>query len=373
MKLLQIRLNRKSFIPLYSQIYTAIAGMIQRGQFKTGDSLPSEHQLCHHLGVSRHTVRQALTRLGREGLIVSQAGKGTFVASKPPAKHLAIALLVIGFSEQIYQSRQGVYGSLVRGVAEVTAAKDVLFNIFHFPLGSEFAACLGSVEPTLYDGILVRTYENIREEDIRALEELGLPYVIIKRRIPGQSINAVLIDEVKGGFLAADHLAGLGHRRIAVIAGPREIQVFADRIAGAEQALAARGLTLDPDLVRTAPNSIDEDGFRCAAALLARPSPPHALFVASDLMALGAYEAIRQRGLRIPEDISVVGFDDIEVASRLSPPLTTIRTSYFDLGQSATSLLLEILARHRPEPVEILMEPTLVVRESTTSPTEGET
>lgn len=361
----KLHLNKNSFAPLYSQLHLAITGMIQKGQLKEGDRLPSEHDLCRELGVSRHTVRQSLARLMKDGYIFSVPGKGSFVTAQRSTKRLAIAVLVIGFSEEIYQSRQGVYGSFIRGVAEVTAARGVLFNILHFDLSSPFVTCLASIDPNLYDAILVRTYENVVGADIDALEGTGLPYVVVKRRLPGRIVPAVLIDEIKGGYLAVEHLIQAGHRRIGVVTGPRHIQVFADRIAGAEQALLAHGLRLEANLVASGPNSIDKDGFACAARLLDVAPRPTALFVASDLMALGAYEAIRQRRLRIADDISVVGFDDIEPASRLSPPLTTVRTSYFTLGETGTTLLLEQLQGLPVSGVERIIDPVLIVREST--------
>jgi DNA-binding LacI/PurR family transcriptional regulator len=362
----RFHLDRNAVVPLHAQIYDAFLTMIRKDELKTGDALPSEHELARELMVSRATVRKAFVQLGQDGFLVSQAGKGTFVGSRPSVRQVVVALLVIGFTEASHHKRQGAYGSLVRGVAEATSENEVLFNIFHFPIGSDLRTCLARIDARRFDGVLVRMWANVTDGDIESLTEYGLPYVVIKRRIPNRVINSVVIDDIQGGYLAVDHLIRLGHRRIGIITGPSDIHIFTDRLIGAEQAFAARGLRLDPSLVVSAPTTFDVDGFRCMDSVLALPNPPTAVFVSGDVMASGAYDAIRRHGIRIPQEISIIGFDDIEAAALFAPPLTTIRTSYVELGRVAAELLLDLIHGKQSLPTERIINPVLVVRESTT-------
>ncbi|MGH2368976.1 MAG: LacI family DNA-binding transcriptional regulator, partial [Chloroflexota bacterium] len=194
------------------------------------------------------------------------------------------------------------------------------------------------------------------------------------RHVPGHPAPCVIADERRAVRLSTDHLLALGHRCIGFVASTQSQVLYADRLQGFRDALAAVGLPADEALLAPAPDFSAESGRAAASPLLRRPSRtrPTALMVASDSMAMGAYEAAAECGLAIPMDVSIASVDDILEARALRPALTTARTSHVEFGLRATRRLLAGIGAHwRGEPVgrqADVIEPELIVRESTGPP-----
>jgi LacI family transcriptional regulator len=167
-----------------------------------------------------------------------------------------------------------------------------------------------------------------------------------------------------GGLAAARHLAELGHKRIGFISGVASFRSSSERRSGLEEGLAEHGLTLDPALVAEGAYTF-ESGLDCARALLNRPDRPTAIFAGNDEMAAGALHAVRELGLSIPGDVSIVGYDDFQIASRVWPPLTTVRTPTRRIGQMAAE---KLMGKETAEPAPEDRLPTLVVRQSSGPP-----
>jgi DNA-binding LacI/PurR family transcriptional regulator len=200
------------------------------------------------------------------------------------------------------------------------------------------------------------------------LEQHRIPYVMIDPVLePPPGTVSVGAANWQGGVSATEHLLALGHERIAVVAGHRATPCSAARVAGYRSALASAGFGLRPEYVRHA-------GFDAALArrrtfeLLDLPEPPTALFVCSDRMALGVYDALAERGLRIPDDLSVVGFDDLPESRWTAPPLTTVRQPVAEMAATALRLLVRMMDGDRPESTRTELSTTLVERASTAPP-----
>ena len=178
-------------------------------------------------------------------------------------------------------------------------------------------------------------------------------------------MHCVSVDNERGIAMVIEHLAGLGHRRIAHIAGPQEVSTGLARYRGFLAAMEAHGLRADPQLIATAKAFSIDEGHRCAQLLLKRDIGGTAVAAGNDMLAVGCYAALDEAGLSCPEDISVVGFNDMPFIDRLRPPLTTIRFPHYQVGTEAAQLLLERIAGHTG-PVKVLfLAPELVVRGST--------
>jgi len=203
-------------------------------------------------------------------------------------------------------------------------------------------------------------------EDERLVElckELDCRYVRIASVPLDEADRMVVSHDGKGAAEAARHLADLGHTRIALISGPTTFRSSQERQKGFESGLAERGLSLDPALTKRGAYTY-ESGVAAAHELLALDTPPTAVFCLNDEMAVGAYLAARERGLNIPQDISVVGFDDAPIASRVWPTMTSVRLPLRDMGRIAGEILVPNVMRDKPkERPEI--EPELIVRNST--------
>ncbi len=198
---------------------------------------------------------------------------------------------------------------------------------------------------------------------LRALYEDRFPIVLLGR-LPDVSIPFVDVDNVHAAYGAVSHLIHLGHTRIGMITnGPLHYTASADRLEGYRRALADHGLEYDDALVVFGAFR-EESGQVAMDRLLALDDPPTAVFAASDAIALGALVSLRRQGLRVPDDVALVGFDDIPLAAYVNPPLTTVRLPARQLGEEAARLLIALVEGRPVETTEILLETTLIVRES---------
>jgi LacI family transcriptional regulator len=214
--------------------------------------------------------------------------------------------------------------------------------------------------------ILVPTGQNT--DNVRRLLDEGVPVVLVDRDIPNLAINRVLCNNYQGGATAIEHLVSLGHRRIGVIGGPEYSEAIIDRMSGAQAALKVAGVESDQSLLVTGSLPQFEMGYTAGLKLLDRADRPTAIFAFNDVMAIGVMHAAAELGLRLPEDLSVVGFDDIPAAAYSIPELTTVAQPIYAMGENAASLLIRHI-RESESPVEsIRLETRLVVRKSTAPP-----
>ncbi|WP_212992787.1 LacI family DNA-binding transcriptional regulator [Actinoplanes auranticolor] len=203
------------------------------------------------------------------------------------------------------------------------------------------------------------------------LAACAIPLVVVDPTVePLQPVPSVSAANRRGAFAAARHLLDLGHRRIAVISGPLDRLCARERLAGVRSALAAGGTPLDESLLRPGIWFSFEDGRTHAAELLRLDEPPTAVLCGNDLQAFGVYEAARQAGVRIPDELSVVGFDDISYGGWCGPPLTTVRQPITEMGATAARLLLALAAGETISQTHVELATTLVVRGSTAAPRE---
>jgi LacI family transcriptional regulator len=209
--------------------------------------------------------------------------------------------------------------------------------------------------------------------------EAGLLVVLVNRLAEEFSFPSVSVDNERGIRLAVSHLTGLGHRRIAHVAGPQDTSTGRDRLRGFRAALQAAGLAADPALITHAAAFAIEEGYRCTRELLGagagatRPAAPvcTAIAAGNDMLAIGCYKALDEAGLRCPEDVSVIGFNDMPFIDRLRPPLSTIAFPHYQVGTEAAQLLLERLAGDERPVRSLYLAPELVVRGSTAPPPPG--
>ncbi len=196
----------------------------------------------------------------------------------------------------------------------------------------------------------------------------GMPLVVLdptgEPQHPTPSVGAT---NWNGGIAATRHLLDLGHRRIAVITGPLDFMCARARLEASRAAIEAVGQSLDPSLVRTGVFCFD-DGLALGTQLLQLANPPTAILCGDDLQALGVYEAARRAGVRIPDDLSVVGFDDIEVVRWCGPPLTTVRQPFADMGAAAAEMVLQLIEGAAIQSARVELATSLMVRESTAPP-----
>jgi LacI family transcriptional regulator, xylobiose transport system transcriptional regulator len=215
---------------------------------------------------------------------------------------------------------------------------------------------------------VVAVFSDLTTEQQVQLSSRAIPLVVLDPTgEPLHDTPSVGATNWSGGLAATRHLLELGHRRVAMISGPTEWLCCRARLDGYRAAMDAAGVPVDPELVR-ASILYEEGGLRDGRELLALPDPPTAIVTANDLQAVGVYEAARQAGVRIPADLSVVGFDDLPFTQWTGPPLTTVRQPLVDMGATAASMVLA-LAGGEPVPhTRVELATSLVIRQSTAAP-----
>ena len=200
------------------------------------------------------------------------------------------------------------------------------------------------------------------------LRQRGIPFVAVDHRGElGPDVPSVGATNWAGGRVAVEYLLSLGHRRIAMIAGPASLRCSLDRVAGYRAALEAAGIPIDPELIRPGDFRL-QSGYIQTSALLALPDPPTAIFAGNDLQAMGVYKALYLRNIHVPERMSVIGFDDIPFTTIVSPSLTTFRQPLFEMGRIATSMLIRLIAGESLDSPRVLLPTTLITRETCAPP-----
>jgi LacI family transcriptional regulator len=304
---------------------------------------------------TRRRVREAAERLGYH--------------ANAPARQLAAGMsqtigLVLRQSPE-HLTADALLPDTLRGLT--SAARGENFRVLVEPVSEGARSYLDLVQSRLVDGVVVSGPR--RDDDALRKQPAGVP-IVLQGSLDGSAIASVDIDNRSAARAAVEHLIGLGHRRIGCITNaPLVFTAAYDRAAGYRDALAHAGLPFDASLLIEG----DHDAGSGKAAMrevLAAGSPPDAVFVASDIVAFGVIDALRDTGLRVPTDVSVVGFDDIPLAAFSDPPLTTIRVPAFDIGAAAGRVLLDIVAGRAVERETRLPAP-LIVRASTAQRSES--
>src|ERR1700680_3725226 len=256
------------------------------------------------------------------------------------------------------------FGALFRGIEDGASPRGynvLLCNTDGSP--ERQRSHLQSLAARRVDGvILASTF--LKDPAVRWLRHQRTPYVLVNRYSDEALDPFVGSDDVTGARLATQHLLSLGHVRIAHLAGQTTISTGVQRRRGYQMALAGAGVPFDPELLVDA-GFTEDGGDRATEGLLALKKPPTAVFAVTDMTAVGAYAAARRLGLRVPEDLAIAGYNDIPLAARLIPGLTTVHVPIHELGTVAARMLLEQIETGVLAPKQVVFAPQLVVRGST--------
>ncbi|HEY0754389.1 MAG TPA: LacI family DNA-binding transcriptional regulator [Ktedonobacteraceae bacterium] len=254
-------------------------------------------------------------------------------------------------------------GEIIRGIDEALEANN--YNLMLYTTHqrkTKESAYVTKITRNLADGLLLILPRN-EKAYLETLYQRRFPHVLIDYQGYNQQVPSVITTNRQGAYDATAYFISSGHRRIGFITGNMEIGCSHERLLGYQAALTDHGLDLDPQLVGEG-DFLQPQGYECTHQLLNLPVPPTALFVSNDVMAFGAMEAARERGLQLPRDLSIIGFDDIPQAAHMHPALSTVRQPLEEMGRHAASLLLKYIANPLAEVERIELPTKLIIRES---------
>ena len=327
---------------------------------------PTLLKIARRAGVSTATVSRALRNLGdispettaRIRAIAQEVG---YLPRTPRPRSRARQRETIGVV--VADNSNPLFSKVVKGVEEVLSQRGM--NLVLMNTGEDYHRELHCVETLLGIGVggILLTPSQSRKSDIEQLARRGVPFVLVGRHFPGMGVSSVVADDCAGAHAAVAHLIRLGHRQIVFLNGPGYISSAVERLDGYRKAFEESGLPVDARLMRECPPRL-ESAYNAMKSILVEGVAFTAVFTFNDVMMLGVIQALREVGRRIPADTSLVGFDDVEFASFLEPPLTTVHMPKATLGRESARLLLAQMYRSRG--VQQLVLPTeLIVRGST--------
>ena len=365
-------------VPRYRQIAEQIRRDVGAGQYQPGQRLPSEGALARTFGVSRGTLRQALGALGRDGLTRTIPGHGTFIQVGAPAGGAAdgdargrVVGVVI---PSIARTR---IPDLLDGVeAELRAAGYTLLLASSGDDQHEEARQIRRLVESDVDGLLIYPIDGAPNIALlRELLDAGRPLVLIDRYLPDLPVDAVVADNVGGAYAAVRRLIEAGHARIG-LASTRNLGTssIAERQAGYWWALRQHGRAIDPCLTCTdlervfswpVPDTADaRQNRRLLQRFLTADGRPDAIFAVNDTVAFQVLEAAEQLGLGVPDDLAVVGFDNLASPDYAGVPLTTVDQPRYQIGATAAQIVLERIAGREARAERVVLGTRLIVRGS---------
>lgn len=261
-----------------------------------------------------------------------------------------------------------LFPPIVRGVEDVLAAAG--YNAWIVNTDNDNDREIGVVESLRdrnVDGFVFAT-ARLDHPLLEELAEARTPMVLVNRKVANADIPSVTADDATGVAMAMRHLVELGHRRIAHLAGPQDLSTGVNRLRAFRQALGDHDLEAAPELVVECESWTEAAGATSLNALLDTDVSFTAVLAGNDLIALGCYDVLAERGLRCPDDLSIVGFNDIPVMDKLQPPLTTVHIPQYEIGAEAARLLLDELREPSRHPRSVILPLALKLRRSTTTP-----
>ncbi|MDZ7717213.1 MAG: LacI family DNA-binding transcriptional regulator [Balneolaceae bacterium] len=301
---------------------------------------------------TRERVQKAMTKLDYQPNRVAQRLRNSNGRSK------LLGLIIPDIQNQFYSN-------IVRGIEDVTYGNDfavILCNSDENPNKERFY--LEVLKSESVDGIILPPIHQFGDE-IDSIIELGIPIVCVDRKLMRKKVDTVVIGNDKGGYDAVSHLIELGHKKIAILTSSLQFSSFEERQKGYERALKENGIEIDKRLIKEGDPRSSETARALADELLSLDTPPTAIFATNNLMTLGVLEAVNNHDLKIPEDISIIGFDDLPWAKAISPSLTTVKQPAYEMGQKAAELFFKRVEDPSREPEVIVMDPKLIIRNST--------
>lgn len=354
----------KSSTPIYQPLIDEIRQSITSGELKPGNRIDSEHELVRKTGLSRVSIRRAVGKLVNEGLVERRPGKGVYVRDRrTTTREIQVLVPNLAISRCV---------QIVRGAKAFGMECGVRLHVCdaHGSVEEDIEQLRALAESGTDGAMILSLHRHGLAEVLYELQSNKFPFVLVDESLAGIEAVSIFSDNYQGGYAVGRELVSLGHRRIGFI-GPLSAHTTKERLEGMRDAVNDAGIAFDRSLARDVDATLvaQEELHQAVDAptreLTERPNPATAIFYAFDSMAAEGYKVLKTMGLRIPEDINVVGFDDDPVCRVLEPPLSTVRQQAFEIGRVAMEVLLQLMIDGKSERSSRVMATEWVPRRST--------
>ena len=356
-------------------LYLILETRIRTGVYPAGTWIATERQLAEELGVHRQAIRKAVARLSDAGLLECRPGHRPVICrSETPAPSRNTVALLMG-ADPVFRPFQQVLRGCERELCSLgyrMVFMDTMGHDDYHTRDVELKALDSLIQHPL-TGVIVWCQDP--KASLSRLERLrasGTAIVSIDRLVPGLDADYIGVDNVSAAEHAVEHLCDLGHKRIAFVTQDLDVSTVVDREIGFRSALRHLGLNIDESAIFRLDSVVSTPEARYEAIvrqLTGNPNRPTALFAINDMVAWRLLHTMTAAGIRVPDDIAIVGFDDIEAWAMHTPVLTTIRQPYEDIGRHAASLLLQRLKEPDAPVRHLLLDTSLAVRSTTVAGT----
>ncbi|MFA6714157.1 MAG: GntR family transcriptional regulator [Victivallaceae bacterium] len=361
---------------VYSGVESDLIEQIRNGTLKPHECILSENAISRKYNISRRSSRKALDNLIKKGLLYRMAGKGTFVADIKDAPG-SLSLCRYTFAFIVPDIDDIFISEICKGLQEAANSSqcNLIIQSSNGNIEKENVNIEYSIQHHVDGAVIFPNWGKANIDVIYRLKEAKIPFVLIDRYFKDFDTDCVVVDNRKGASKMTAYLIGLGHKRIAHLYG-MEGSANDERLEGYRDALASAGIVYNPEYVKkidiemrlSGNDRFEPDrqgGYENMQSLLALEEPPTAVFAGNDYQAIGAMQAIRDAGLKVPDDISVAGFDDLKFSSLLETPLTTMRQPKKETGLKAFEILLDKARRKDHEKtIKVVLDTEIVIRKS---------
>ncbi|MFQ5456817.1 MAG: substrate-binding domain-containing protein, partial [Nitrospirota bacterium] len=333
-----MEIDRISRIPVYAQLIEIIKGEIRQNNLKPGDKIPSEREFMKRYEVNHVTLSRAMRELVYQGVLYKQHGKGTFVAA-PGGEKISISAIAV-----IVPSVSYFFPPVIRKIEDIAYHSN--YNVIVCNTDGQAGKEGRYIQNFINNGCRGLIIKPVYDEDNQNYLKLAhIPFVMLDSPPKGIEADCIVVDDVKGGYDATRHLIECGHKRIACI-GTGDVfpRAAMDRLWGYDRALRDSGLEINRELVKITQYLLkgNEEKFSgLIADMLNFENRPTAIFALNDFVAQKVFEIIRDKGIRVPEDIALVGYDDTDIAADVDLPLTSISLPKEEIGEKAILMLID--------------------------------
>ena len=356
--------------PHYMRVQEVIRDRILSGEWEPGEQIPTERELEKEFSLSRMTISKGLANLVSEGFLLRRQGQGTFVAlasTREDAPRLIKYISPLGRRGEI-PVRYGV----LEAMHDSVAASGYEIGIDFYGNADEQTRFIKRDKDSYHSGFII-FFEpgETNLEELKRLKEDGYPFVLIDAYPYESDVDFAVTDNIEGGRIVVERLAQLGHQRISYVTRPIDRSSLSDRLSGFLKGLVMHDLPFTSDTVRKLVNpgnpALAEIG-PVMDSFLDVPKPPTAIMFSNDDLALEAMDYLYARGIRIPEDISIIGYDNIDRSSTSRVRLTTVAQDFYEMARRASEILLQkVEGRVGLCSVQSFIKPRLIVRDSVCS------